>query len=165
MKVHYSHPNGFVGRNICYAIFYNEIYYGHIVGGSATLHLPNRNEYFDINNSKLNNIVNNIYFHIEKYDNKYPSRNFTSKVIAEWRKRILIDWKDKYGDEVLGFETLVELPRSGECYRRDGWELVGQTKGFTCKRVSGESTDSWTGRRVWDYENLRPKLVFVRKIA
>jgi len=45
---------------------------------------------------------------------------------------------------------------------RDGWEMVGQTKGFTCKRVAGIGTDSWGGKRVWDTENLRPKLVFIK---
>ena len=78
------------------------------------------------------------------------------------RERVIIDWFNKYGDKVIGFETLVELPRTGECYRRDGWEQIGQTKGFTCKRVAGKSTDSWGGRRVWDYKNLRPKIVLVR---
>ena len=48
MKNHYSSPKGFVGRNICYAIIYNDIYYGHIVGGSATRFLPGRNEYLRV---------------------------------------------------------------------------------------------------------------------
>ena len=34
MHNHYSQPKGFVGRNICYAITFNDIYYGHIIGGS-----------------------------------------------------------------------------------------------------------------------------------
>lgn len=33
MKVHYSQPKGFVGRNICYGVFYEGIHYGSIVGG------------------------------------------------------------------------------------------------------------------------------------
>lgn len=60
MKYHYSKPKGFVGRSICYAIYYDDVYYGHIVGGSATLHLPNRNKYVSENN--LNLIVNNVFF-------------------------------------------------------------------------------------------------------
>ena len=39
MSIHYSHPKGFVGRQIIYKIFYNEEFVGVIVGGSATLHL------------------------------------------------------------------------------------------------------------------------------
>lgn len=162
MAIHYSQLKGFVGRNICYAILHNNIYYGSIAGGSATLHLPNRNEYFGIDKSKLNNIVNNIFFHVEKGD-KYPCRNFTQWILSKFRAQIVRDWKAKYGDEVIGFESLVELPRTGECYRRDGWDLIEQTTGYTCKRVSGKGTDNWSGKRVWDTKNLRPKLVFCKK--
>ncbi len=162
MKIHYSQPRGFVGRNICYAILYNNIYYGAIVGGSATLHWPNRNEYFNIDKSKLNNIVNNIFYHIEKVNNEYPCRNFTIMVLSKYRIQISKDWKDKYGDNVIGHESLVELPRTGECYKRDGWNLIGQTIGYTCKRIGGKGTDDWSGKRIWDTKNLRPKLVFVK---
>lgn len=174
MKIHYSQPKGFVGRNICYAILWNGIYYGSIVGGSSTLHLPGRNEFFGfagVTNKKektkyLNSIVNNIFYHIEKVNGEYPTRNFTQKVIKEWRRLIKDDWESKYKDKVIGFESLVELPRSGECYKRDGWNLIGQTKGFTCKRVAGKGSDGWSGERVWskDLENLRPKLVFARLV-
>jgi hypothetical protein len=166
MAIHYSQPNGFVGRNICYAITYNGIRYGSIVGGSATMHLPGRDEYFDIDKSKLNNIVNNIFFHVEKQDGKYPCRYFTTKCLKVFRESILCHWPKKYKDSVLGFESLVELPRTGECYLKDGWELIGQTKGFTCKRTGGKGTDSWGGKRVWnkDVSQLRPKHVFVRKV-
>lgn len=165
MEVHYSKPKGFVGRNICYKIEYNERYYGSIVGGSATLHLPNRNSYFNLyiqNKWYLENIVNNIFFHIEPLDGKYPIRNFSQLILNEFRSRIVEDWFGRYKDEVLGFETLVELPRSGEIYKRDGWDLIGQTKGYTCKREGGYGTDGWTGQRVWNTVDLRPKHVFVR---
>ena len=58
----------------------------------------------------------------------------------------------------------MELPRTGECYLKDDWELVGQTIGYTCKRIAGNGTDDWTGKRVWNTKDLRPKLVFCRKI-
>lgn len=153
MTIHYSQPKGFVGRNICYAILWDNIYYGSIVGGSATLHLPNRNEFFNIDKSKLNNIINNIFYHIEPNNGEYPRRNFANFIIKEWRKIVANDWKLKYSDEVIGFESLVELPRTGECYKRDGWSLIGQTIGYTCKRTSGKGTDDWSGKRVWDTKN------------
>lgn len=161
MAIHYSQPKGFVGRNICYAVLFEGNYYGSIVGGSATLHLAGRDEFFP--GVGLNQIVNNIFFHCFPSENGYPFRNFVQKVLGQFRQQIVIDWEQKYSDQVLGLETLVELPRTGECYRRDGWTLVGQTKGFTCKRIAGKGTDSWSGKRVWDTKNLRPKLVFVRK--
>lgn len=167
MKYHYSQPKGFVGRNICYAIEVNGEYYGSIVGGSATLHLAGRDKFFEIlkenKKSTLNSIVNNIFFHIEKVNEKYPVRNMVSKCLSLFREKISQDWEEKYGDKVIGFESLVELPRTGEAYQRDKWIEVGVTKGQTCKRVAGKGTDSWSGKRVWDTINLRPKRVFVRK--
>jgi hypothetical protein len=163
MAKHYSQPRGFVGRSICYAIIHDGEYYGHIVGGSATKFLPGRNEYFG-KRFGLNVVVNNIFFHCVKSAKGYPYRNFTTDVVKRWRDHIREDWRVKYGDAVIGYESLVELPRTGELYKRDGWKVVGQTKGFTCKRTGGKGTDSWSGKRVWDTENLRPKLVLVRKV-
>ncbi len=170
MAIHYSAPKGFVGRNICYAILWGGLYYGSIVGGSATLHLPGRDAFFGLDThththtrtERLNQIVNNIFYHVEKVDGRYPCRWFTVEVLEAFRAQVVADWKARYGDDVIGFESLVELPRTGECYQRDGWALVGQTKGYTCKRTSGKGTDDWSGKRVWDTVNLRPKHVFVR---
>lgn len=156
MEGHYSAPKGFVGRNICYAVMFDGVYYGGIVGGSATRFLPGRGEITD-----LNRVVNNLFFHIEPRDG-YPVRNFGQKVLAAFRDKIEADWRDRYGDEVVSFETLVELPRTGDVYKRDGWVEVGMTKGFTCKRVAGKGTDSWSGKRVWNTTDLRPKRVFLR---
>lgn len=163
MAIHYSKPKGFVGRNICYAIVYDGILYGHTVGGSAPMHLIGRDQFFGLEKDskahQIQRIVDNIFFHIE---GPYPLRNFAQKVVAAFRSKIQGDWFVKYGSTVLGFETLVELPRSGDCYLRDRWAVVGQTKGYTCKRTGGKGTDSWSGKRVWDTKNLRPKLVLCR---
>lgn len=165
MQNHYSKPKGFVGRNICYAILCDGDYYGHIVGGSATKFLPNRNEYFDIARNELNNIVNNTFFNINKVGGKYPVRNFTTKVIKLFMEQVAKDWQKKYGDVVVGYETLVEKPMTGNIYVRAGWEVISETIGYTCKRIAGVSTDSWSGRRVWntDRSQLRPKLVICYK--
>jgi hypothetical protein len=166
MSRHYSQPKGFVGRNMCYKIVYNDISYGHIVSGSATRFLVGRDNFLGIDCLKfLNNIINNIFYHVEPKNGEYPFRNFTSSVLLQWEKRTVVDWEQKYGDKVIALESLIELPRSGETYKRAGWTLVGQTKGFTCKRIAGKGTDDWTGKRVWDTENLRPKLVFVKKVT
>jgi Domain of unknown function (DUF4338) len=163
MAIHYSHPLGFVGRNICYVVYDDNICYGTIAGGSATLHLPGRNEFFDITKSDLNCIINNIFYHIQKVDNKYPVRNFTEVVLNLFCNTIAQDWTTRYGNKVLGFESLVELPRTGEIYRRCGWTEVGITKGFTCKRIAGKGSDNWSGKRVWNTSELKPKLVFCKK--
>ena len=166
MRDHYSQPKGFVGRNICYAVLFDSVYFGHIIGGSATRFLPNRNEYLEVNITQLNHIVNNIFFNVRPYyKGFYPCRNFTPKVVKLFVNTISLDWREKYGDEVYGFETLIEKPRVGELYLRAGWECIGETKGYTCKRIAGKGTDSWTGKRVWntDAGSLRPKYVLCLK--
>lgn len=115
MSRHYSQPKGFVGRNICYAITYGEIYYGHIVSGSATRFLPGRHEFLGTTHADLNRIINNTYFHVERVGGRYPSRNFTQSVIELWASVCHKDWLGKYGNDVIGLESLVELPRTGEC--------------------------------------------------
>jgi hypothetical protein len=164
MKYHYSKPKGFVGRSICYAVYYDRIYYGHIVGGSSTRFLPGRNEYLGITLKELNYVVNNIFFNVSPVNDKYPIRNFTTECVKKFVRTIQVDWIEKYGNDVLGFETLVELPRTGELYRKAGWIEVGRTKGFTCKRTGGRGTDSWTGKKVWNTTNLRPKIVLCYKL-
>jgi hypothetical protein len=96
---------------------------------------------------------------------KYPIRNFTSKVVRLFMEIVEIDWQEKYGDEVLGFETLVEKPRTGNLYKKAGWKKVGETKGYTCKRVAGKGSDCWSGKRIWDTDkhNLKIKNVFCHR--
>lgn len=163
MAVHYSAPKGFVGRQLIYRVSYDGQTYGATAAGSATKHLPGRADFFGWPRG-LNNLVNNTFFHIEPVGGRYPCRNFAQKVVAAWRGKVLLDWPAVYGDAVEGWETLVEPPRTGELYRRDGWAEIGRTQGYTCKRVAGKGTDSWSGKRVWDTINLRPKLVFAREL-
>jgi hypothetical protein len=168
MARHYSQPGGFVGRNRCFAVLFDGEYYGHIVSGSAVRFLPGRNEALGVGLGNLNGVVNNVFYSLERRgDAPYPLRNFTSAVVKAWERIAADDWQQAYGDAVVGYETLVELPRRGECYRRAGWVEVGTTFGYTCKRVGGKGTDSWTGKRVWntDKSQLRPKLVLVKPLA
>lgn len=160
MANHYSQPKGFVGRQIIYKIYDdNEQLCGAIAGGSATLHLPGRNEFFGSAFS-INEVINNIFFHLIPNGDK----NLGTKTLKLFRNAVVVDWQRKYGDRVIGFETLVELPRSGSIYKADNWTQVGQTTGYTCKRVAGKGTDTWTGKRVWDTKNLRPKIVFCKTV-
>ena len=167
MKVHYSQPKGFVGRSLCFAIKYNDQYYGHIIAGSATRFLPGRNEFLNVTKDDLNGVINNIFYNISPVNGKYPTRNFTTKVLKGFMKASQIFWFEKYRDKVVGFETLVEKPRTGELYRRAGWTEVGETIGYTCKRVAGKGTDSWSGKRMWntDKNSLRPKTVLCYKVS
>lgn len=50
---------------------------------------------------------------------------------------MVADWRREYGDEVRAFETLVGPPRSGACFRHDGWRRVGYTRGVGARRPAG----------------------------
>jgi len=168
MAIHYSQPRGFVGRSICLAIYHGGVYYGHIVFGSATLHLPGRNEFLEVTTKEdIQRIANNIFYNISSKDG-YPIRNFTTRVLVEAEKLVVKLWKEKYNTSLIGFETLVECSerRNGELYLKGGYEIVGKTKGYTCKRVSGIGSDGWGSKRVWnkDKNYFRPKIVLCKKI-
>lgn len=162
MSIHYSHPKGFVGRQIIYRIWVDDVPCGAIAGGSATQHLPNRDEFFG-DAFQLQRVINNTFYHLE---NTTADKNVGTKVLKLWRRQIVKDWQAIYQSPVIGFETLVELPRSGALYKADNWTLVGTTKGYTCKRVGGVSaSERFGGVRVWNYDDLKPKLVFCKLIS
>ena len=157
MNIHYSRPKGFVGRCLCYAVLFNKDYYGYIVGGSAILLSKCRDQFFDIKaRSELRHYINNIFYHVSPINGKYPCRNFTSKVVEEWEKVVQQDWLIRYGDEVKGFETLVEPPRSGDLYKKVGYRLIGQTVGYRLRRPKG--------KKIYDTSDLYPKLIFCKKV-
>jgi hypothetical protein len=179
MARHYSKPRGFVGRSIAFLIYERSIIVGAVVAGSATLHLAGRDQFFGVPKSKaerkaiLRNIVNNVFFRIEKDLFPYkPPRNYFRKALLLFERTIERRWEEKYGDPVLGIESLIELPRTGVGYTRAGYTEVGQTVGYTCKReshlthVGKGNRDSWTGVRVWntDPKSLRPKRVMCKRL-
>jgi hypothetical protein len=160
MSIHYSKPKGFVGRQIIYKAYNDNEFVGVIAGGSPTLHLAGRNEFFG-DKFVLGEIINNNFFHLLPSEDK----NLGTKVLKLFRTKITRDWHEKYNSKIIGFETLVELPRKGSLYKADNWLLVGQTKGYTCKRTAGKGTDSWGGKRVWNTRELKPKLVFCKMVS
>ena len=167
MANHYSLPGGFVGRSIVYRVSVGGISYGYTTAGSATRYLVGRAAFLCEDDCPLlDRLINNTFFHIERVDGKYPMRNFIQRVILMWEKIAVTDWRRKYGDDPVAFETLVEPPRTGECYLRAGWTLLPEmTKGYTCRRTAGRGSDSWTGKRVWNTTDLRPKHVLMKMVS
>src|ERR1019366_3755258 len=72
----------------------------------------------------LGNIINNTVFRLEVH---VP--NLATACLARWRRQVVADWNDRYGEGVIGFETCVlETPhRNGGCYIADNWTKVGRT--------------------------------------
>jgi len=144
---HYTKPRGFIGRNVTYLIVVNDCICGVIVGGSTSLHLLNRKNFFG--DCDIQDIINNRLFRLE---NNLP--NLGTQVLKIWRKQVCIDWNRKYNSNPIGFETLVKPPLTGAVYRADNWIFGGMTRGYTCKVPKH-------GVRVW--YKTEPRLIFFRK--
>lgn len=95
----------------------------------------------------LQQIVNNSRFLIVPW---VGIRNLASSILSLAMRRIGMDWRERYGTDLLLAETLVDAARfRGTCYRAANWIALGDTTG--------------RGRMDRDHrqENLAPKMLFV----
>lgn len=129
---HYVPNHGAVGQQIHYLIYLDNKIVGIISGGSAAYAVKVRDDFFGITKENrqiaLNGIVDNTVFRLER---NLP--NLGTQILSMWRKQVAVDWENKYGVKVCGFETfIVEEPyRKGSMYKADNWQFVGSTQGST----------------------------------
>jgi len=129
---HYVPNRGTHGQQLHYLIKLDDAIIGIISGASSVWAVKTRDEYFglDKNNKRvaLPSIINNTVFRLEKH---IP--NLATFVLSRWRKRISVDWEDRYKVKVHGFETFVveEDHRKGALYLADNWIYLGETVGST----------------------------------
>lgn len=129
---HYVPNKGTHGQQLHYLIKLDSNVVGIISGASSVWAVKSRDEYFGLNkdNKKvaLPSIINNTVFRLETH---IP--NLATFVLSRWRKRISIDWEDRYKVKVHGFETFVveEDHRKGALYLADNWLYLGETAGST----------------------------------
>lgn len=126
---HYVENHGCIGRQCHYLIFKDNAIIGIISGASAVWACKGRDNYFNIDKDnrkiKINKIINNVVFRLELNE-----KNLGTQILSLWRKLIIIDWKQKYNDEVIGFETFIfGENRIGSMYKADNWQFCGHTAG------------------------------------
>jgi len=154
---HYVPNKGTFGQQVHYLVLLDSSVVGIISGASCVWSVKCRDEYFGItkDNRKygLPSIINNTVFRLETH---IP--NLGTQVLSLFRKQIAVDWEEKYGVVVHGFETFVveEEYRKGSMYKADNWEYIGVTSGST-KTHKGMGNKS---ERVVTSQ----KLVFAKKI-
>ena len=57
-------------------------------------------------------------------------KRFLEVILAIVRRRLPLDWTERYGTTPVLIETFVETPRyTGAVYRASGWTRVGTTQG------------------------------------
>lgn len=161
---HYVPNNGACGRQLHYIIWYREEIVGVISGGSSAFGVKPRDKFFGLDlcksfdesfedecgelpslrNEMLGTIINNNIFRLEIHED-----NLATRILACWRRQVVNDWRERYDEWVLGFETYVveNEHRIGTCYRADNWKLVGRTAGHKmiyCKK-NDQFSDIWRG--------------------
>lgn len=131
---HYVANHGCIGRQCHYLVYVDSEIVGIISGASAVWACKPRDDFFGINKDnrreKINKVINNVVFRLE-----HSKKNLGTQILSKWRKRILIDWQDRYKDNVIGFETFIfGENRKGSMYKADNWLHCGETKGSAkCK--------------------------------
>ena len=138
-------------------------------GGSAVYATNVRDEFFHINKSNresvINGIIDNTLYRLELHE-----FNLASKIVSLWRKSVVKDWEGLYGVKPYGFETFVEYAeidantqRVGSLYLADNWTRVGETVGSTKNHVGKGLTGGIRGDG-FNRENVSKKLVFCKWI-
>jgi hypothetical protein len=155
---HYVANHGCIGRQFHYLVYLNGCVVGIISGASPVWACAPRDRFFEINKDtreKLvgHHIINNVVFRLEE---KIP--NLGTQVLSKWRKQIREDWKERYGDDILGFETFIfGENRTGAMYKADNWIYVGETQGNTKFKPHG-------AYGVTERKQVEKKLIFCKRI-
>jgi|TARA_R110000787_G_scaffold133210_1_gene245520 hypothetical protein len=126
---HYPGSKGIVGRQMNYLIHHDELPIGIISGASPPRNYKKFRKFFSVDDD-LGYLNNNVYRIVHKPDDK----NIGTKVLKIFRLRVRQDYRERYGDDLLGLVTFVEPPRTGAIYKADNWIYLGKTQGITVRR-------------------------------
>jgi hypothetical protein len=157
---HYVPNKGTHGQQLHYLVLVDGEVVGIISGASCVYAVKSRDDYFGLNkdNKKvaLPSIINNVVFRLERHD--IP--NLATQVLSLWRKRVSVDWEERYKVKVHGFETFVveEDYRKGTLYKADNWDFCGYTSGNTKVHSHGLGNK---GERV----SATIKMIYCKKIS
>jgi len=148
---HYLGLHSLIGENIRYIAVSEGRWFALIGWSAAAFKCKVRDQWigwpFLFQQKRLSFIANNSRFLIMP-DVRLP--NLASRVLALNLKRLSSDWQRLYHHPIYLAETFVD-PRyfKGTCYKAQGWEFLGLTRGFR------KCADRY-------YPHNEPKMVFVR---
>ena len=151
---HYLKGDTLVGEQLRYVAEVDDQWVALLSWSAAAYHLRDREEWIGWNaqqrRRRLALVVNNARFLILP---KVDCPNLASRVLALCTARLSADWQQAYDHPVLAVESFVDSQLfRGTCYKAQGWQLLGQTKGFERSRQ-----DYYT-------EHERPKQLWVREL-
>lgn len=131
-RYHYLGCKGHVGEHLKYITFDRD----HrplacLLFGSAAWKTAPRDQFIGWDHStrrrNLHLMTNNTRFLILPW---VRSKNLASYILGASLRRLRLDWRSKYGHDLLLVETFVDRSRfAGTCYRAANWIGVGHSKG------------------------------------
>lgn len=153
---HYPESKGIVGRSINYLVIWQNKIVGIIGGNSPPYSVKAIDEFFGITKENRNDVLVK-FLNNEVYRIIHSAKNLATMTLKSFRKQLKKDYREKYGDELIGLITFVEPPRTGAIYKADNWTFLGMTKGYGTTR---------RGKRWFDRRWIRktPKLIFGIKL-
>jgi hypothetical protein len=155
---HYVENHGCIGRQLHYLVYVDGKISGIISGASPVWACAPRDNFFGITKDNREYVVgrlviNNVVFRLEE---RIP--NLGTVVLSKWRKQVVKDWVERYGDSPLGFETFIfGENRTGAMYKADNWVYVGETKGNTKFKPHG-------AYGITERKQVEKKLIFCKMI-
>lgn len=142
----YKPKSDYVGRQLNYVIYMDDLPIGTIGLGSPALLLPARDEYVGWGRDMTYRPESPKWGNLQKVANNWrftlkPNlpKNTGSKCLSILLRKARNDWPEKYGERLVLLETLVEPPYTGRVYEASGWIYVGNTSGYESKRPDGSS--------------------------
>jgi hypothetical protein len=147
---HYPQSRGIIGRSLNYLVMRSGECLG-IIGGAS----PPKNYNYFVNcfgRGQEKHYLNNNIFRLIKIE-----RNLGTKTLRLFRSRVKRDYEEKFGDELIGLCTFVELPRDGALYKADNWVYLGITEGKRMYR-RGENWEK-------SFVEGKKKLIFAYKYS
>ncbi len=153
-KHHYLKSDKLVGEQLRYVAEIDGRWLALLSWSAAANHLKDREEWIGWNSSqrrrRLALVANNArYLILPGVD----CPNLASRVLALCCERLAGDWQQACGHPVLVAESFVDSQLfRGTCYKAQGWQLLGRTKG--------------SGRSRQDYYTAhgRPKQLWMREL-
>lgn len=135
---HYLGFAGLVGERIEYVATVSERWVALLAWAAAALKLSMRDQWvgwnWQVQLQRLRFVSNNVRYLILPGES-VP--NLASRVLALNLKRLNRDYLEFYGHPIFLVETFVDATRNrGTCYLAQGWQLLGETKGFG-RRANG----------------------------
>lgn len=153
-KQHYLKSGQLVGEQLRYVAEYAGKWLALLSWNAGSYHLADRDLWIGWSDEqrrcRLPFVVNNSRFLIM---DGVDCPNLASRVMKVTLQRLSSDWSDAYGHEVLLAESFVDPQLfRGTAYLASGWELLGQTKGYS--RV----------RKEYYTEHEHPKRLYVKSL-